>query len=200
MKDEFNSKSWYKFKVVRDPYTRAVSSYYHVMGTWLNSMYFNFSKMGDENDLFLRKNASFIQFYEYYLKYFIVKKQHLNPAGGRHVLPQAAKFEIEYNKKFNKSIFNYIVHIENFDHDISVVNKKTKQHYYKGLYKDTHTITKTNDYNNITFLGNYPFSFFRKDKKLFAPYDHKLFYDKQTIKLISKIFAIDFELYNYQLL
>ena len=71
MKDEFYSKDWYKFKVVRDPYTRAVSSYYHVMGTKLNSIYFNFSKMGEEKDLVLQKNASFKQFFQYYYNWFL---------------------------------------------------------------------------------------------------------------------------------
>jgi hypothetical protein len=60
---ELYSDKWYKFKVVRNPYSRAVSSYYAVMTTPETTAYL-FSK-NKEIDKTLSKTASFKEFYEY---------------------------------------------------------------------------------------------------------------------------------------
>lgn len=195
--DELYSKEWYSFKVVRNPYTRAVSSYFHVMRTLLVFNYFVHSTKEIDNRL--QKEASFKEFYDYYYRYYIIEKKK-NYVGGDHTYPQSREWEMEFYKKFNNSIFNDIVKLEKFQHDIAIVNNKTKQHFHTGLYKDNH-VAEHKDYKNITFVGNYPYTMFfssnNKGRNLIIPSNYSLFYDSYLTDLISTIYVSDFELYNY---
>lgn len=92
---ELYSDKWYKFKVVRNPYSRAVSSYYHVMITPdINAYFFSKNKVIDKT---LSKTASFKQFYEYYYKYYILPDKTF--LRSEHINSQSKSYEIEYYKK-----------------------------------------------------------------------------------------------------
>ena len=113
--DELLDTSWYKFKVVRNPYARMVSSYMHVMGSKLKGKFF-------KHNATLQHNATFEQFVSIYHNEWFGKGRTFSSLD--HVNPQAS--ETEWEAYFNHDrLFNQIVRIEHFNTDIEKVNRDT---------------------------------------------------------------------------
>jgi len=114
--EELLDTSWYKFKVVRNPYDRMISSYMHIMlYTSLNAKFF-------EHNATIRHNATFEQFVSIYHNEWFGKGRHF--LGSGHVDPQALEIEWEAHRN-NVRLFNQIVRLEHFDTDIKKVNRDT---------------------------------------------------------------------------
>ena len=113
--EELLDKSWYKFKVVRNPYARMVSSYMHVMGSKLKGKFF-------KHNATLQHNATFEQFVSIYHNEWFGKGRSFSSLD--HVNPQAS--ETEWEAYFNHDrLFNQIVRVEHFNTDIEKVNRDT---------------------------------------------------------------------------
>jgi len=111
--EELQDPSWYKFKVVRNPYARMVSSYFHVMRTKLKDKLFKYNTT-------LQHNATFEQFVTIYRTEWYGKGRSFD----YHVDTQLS--DIEWKAYSNhKKIFNQIVRIEHFENDIQKVNHDT---------------------------------------------------------------------------
>jgi hypothetical protein len=113
--EELLDTSWYKFKVVRNPYARMVSSYMHVMKSKLKGKFF-------KHNATLQHNATFQQFVSIYHNEWFGKGRSFLSLD--HVNPQASETEWEAYSNHDK-LFNQIVRVEYFNTDIEKVNRDT---------------------------------------------------------------------------
>jgi hypothetical protein len=160
------------YKLVRNPYRRAVSSFLHTIShTWLLRV-FN----SDVN-----KGLSFKQFL-YHLKSLGSDIYQLD----RHIAPQY----IEGEERFIK---NYI-YLENFTNQIRKIEEK-----YGLLSSPLSQLSNSSHHfsNRMVFEGDYAEKILTKElyKGKFPTY--KSFYNKETKKLVEEIFKKDFEVYKY---
>ena len=121
-KGEF--KDFSKIKFVRNPYSRAVSSYLHVMNNLTSYEKYNFRD---------------ISFHNFLIKIKDIKNPNV------HWQKQSRRIE-----KFNKNFFDKIIKIENIEDEINDINIKYNLNFiYK---KDGKHHTKKSD--GINFVGN----------------------------------------------
>ena len=198
-KNEFLDKSWYKFKVVRDPYSRAVSSYFAVMtDTFLSRNMFDGKPYS-----YLRDIATFEEFIDIYEKEYLDKKATF--IGMSHIDKQSRDIEWDIFQKHHKHAFNTIIKLENFNNGIDIVNHNTGMNYNLGNYSDSHNNPHHNDLS--TYYGNASLITFVKgnkeikridfiDIKCLQP-DYKTFYNDIMKQKIKRIFYQDFLIYNY---
>ena len=198
-KNEFLDKEWYKFKVVRNPYSRAVSSYFAVMtDTFLSRNMFDGKPYSN-----LRDSASFEQFIDIYEKEYLDKKTSF--IGMSHIDKQSREIEWEIFVKEHKNPFNTIIKLENFKNEIDIVNLHTKMNYNLGNYSDSHNNPHHDDLS--TYYGNASLLTFVKDSKdikriekvdikCIQP-DYKAFYNDEMKRRIKRIFYKDLLIYNY---
>ena len=98
------SPIYYKFKVTRNPYDRAVSSYIHVMITKLKDTIFRDVKEYMQN----KSNTSFTRFLEWFLESKDFQE-------GGHFTMQSHEHEHKRLQQGMSTIFNRIVKVEDFD-------------------------------------------------------------------------------------
>ena len=125
----FFDPKWYKFKVVRNPYERAVSSYLHCMATKLLPQYYQSSEYD---------NISF--------RDFLVFLSSLPPGvmqrlAGRHASYQTTKFEREYFYKYNKTMFDAIVKAENPSEALARINTEKNTNFRLGYNSSHHPLS-----------------------------------------------------------
>jgi len=113
--EELLDASWYKFKVVRNPYDRMISSYMHVMKTKLKDYFFQYNAT-------LQHNATFEQFVTIYHNEWFGKGRSFTQI--EHVSPQASDIEWKAYSNHDR-LFNKIVRLEHFNTDIKKVNRDT---------------------------------------------------------------------------
>jgi hypothetical protein len=198
--DMLTNKSYYKFKIVRNPFNRAVSSYLHLMKTniahtitWASSVSGERDKEGSDR-LNPLNDQTFEQFLNMYMKIVHPDSNKYHNVALTHFQPQSLDVEVKAFKSKTKSIFDYIVHLENFDEDIAVVNKASKMNYsFPYEVVDTHEVMKTKQSDR--YFGNTTFSTMMKSSGV--PENYGKFYNRNTKRIVSKIFANDLKIYNY---
>lgn len=160
------------YKIVRNPYKRAVSSFLHtICSPWLLVLF--------NSDI--NKGLSFKQFL-----------YHLKNLGGaihtidRHIAPQYIYGEEHIIK-------NYI-QLETFNNRITEI-----EHKYKLLKAPISQISKSSHHfsNKMIHSGNFAETTltYKTLSGNFPTYDS--FYDNETKNLVNEIFIRDFEVYNY---
>ena len=187
-----SSTDYYKFKVVRNPYSRAVSSYIHVMKQLvhdLGSMLSGKDQVEDYN------NLSFEQFLDLYIEKVrpLVNDGKLVNGVTYHVEMQATPEEIhQFARQRPSSPFNRIVHLETFDSDIVLVNSDTKLNYSFPNHEDFHVVKKIKHAD--VYFGNMGY---QELSAIGIPEDYGKFYNRKTKKQVAKLFYHDLKIYNY---
>jgi len=170
------SKKVYKIKIIRNPFTRAVSSYCHTMGRKLGALH-NFTTQD-----------SFIDF----LKNISLP----NSAQDIHWSSQIRAVE-----KTHQGFFNKVCKLENLTEDLKSVNEDLGTSFdfesQSGKSRTPHhTRRKPGSSSCVSALphvANVPWSQFDVAD---VP-DYKYFYNQESYDLVSKIYREDIELYKY---
>lgn len=182
--DTFESADWYRFKVVRNPFIRAVSSYYHVaprIGLLLQHT----------NAPTPPGNMSFADFVGFMER---VNVRHLYEIG-RHISFQHRHYELNATTK----AFHRIVKVEELDDAVVPLNADIRNHP-GGLgrpFISNATYTGKTDHvdkvNVTAFIGRDSWYSVRS----MHPMNYGVMYDEDLRKRVEKIYAIDLKLYNY---
>jgi hypothetical protein len=194
--DMLDSPNYYKFKVVRNPFNRAVSSYLHIMKNALEMLQEeeDKSRKGRQSENSTMANLSFEDFLSFYIERVQPRSSNVRNSAQIHFRPQSSKDEVQRFKNIKqKAIFNRIVHLEKFEEEISLVNKDTNMNYSFPEGFDGHVIKKfaqTDDYR-----GNWTFSDLMKNEGI--PENYGKFYNRKTKKMVADIFLNDLKVYNY---
>lgn len=161
-------KNAIKLKFIRNPFTRIVSSFIHLM---------------------IGKNLN-LSFYDFLLvikDFMILYKE--NSIKGKYKFIDNKYLEMFYPQK-NNIIFDDIIKIEQLHDEIIRINKKYNICLiYHGKKMNNR---KT---SNTTHLSNYSYKKF-KGYKNNIPSNYKLFYDKECFKLVDEIYKEDIIYYN----
>ena len=198
-KQMFNSNKYYKFKVVRNPYNRAVSSYLHIMKNRIGHKFANKNTAQGQNDANREhpwNNLSFEEFLRLYIT--TVHPLLKNDPGMRnsaliHFQHQCLEEEVTFYNHNKKSIFNRIVHAEKFDEDISLVNGDTRMNYSYPIRDDPHVAEKSAVAD--IYLGNHNYTDLLSHHQV--PNNYGKFYNNESRKLVAMIFSDDLKLYGY---
>ncbi len=187
----YYDKDWFRFKVVRNPFDRAVSSYLYVMKTpFLNA--FIPSHL---------KDATFEQFIDYQLsltpdvlQYFATK--HAGPQSQYYerfvyMENQKAKEGNQTNPTPLPPIFQEIVKVEESDKGFQRIFEKIGIRY-QLKYSSKQHFSKRNDFVTY-YVGNIPWS----QVQAKTPKNYGYFYNKNLIEKVERLYHWDLVLYNY---
>ncbi|HHK5554979.1 RNA methyltransferase [Bacillus anthracis] len=167
-------------KLVRNPYARAVSSFLLLADNPYASPQWENIRKCFYNDKYSKKGISFKQFL-YYVQAF-----------GTNSLAIDIHFSQQYVRGEEAFIQHYIP-LEDFNNQITKIEEKY------GLIKSDLAILTNSDHNRgpkMIYTGNYAeLSIIDKDFPRFPTYES--FYDKETMDLVTEIYAQDFEMYPY---
>jgi hypothetical protein len=181
----FSDPSWTRFKVVRNPFTRAVSSYIHCMrkDLLLNSL---FKGNATEQDLFTFED------FAYWIS-ILHSRDALFSLAGAHFKVQAMSYEMEYFRQNNhQSLFHIIVKAEDAEPAIERLNKLTNETFNWNLEGSEHNIVnKTNVIQH--YVGNLTWAEI-KDR---IPSDYHFFYNQYSRRHVKEVYHWDLHLYNY---
>lgn len=189
--------SWLRFKMVRNPFDRAVSSFVHIM------RHPNIVKLNES----VARHWTFHTYLTTLEKISIKRRYYY---GLYHAGFQHRAFELFYWQQFNRSFFHHVIHIEDPANDLLLVNQMYAQ---KKMQKDEngnsrkpppenqlfhlqrlshHFVKRSNQ--SAGYLGDTPWSRIGSDN---IPKDYGLFYNAKLRKLAESLFHWDLVLYNY---
>ncbi|MGK0296817.1 MAG: hypothetical protein ACI9XC_000410 [Gammaproteobacteria bacterium] len=180
-KNELNqvkSSEYFRIKLVRSPYQRAVSSYIHaVMHNHINTEMTEFLA----RPLTAEHRFSFEEFISFLEKTGV---QDCNPHNRVQALPEEQE---------NKLSFSYIIKIENSHAEFKEIEKKLnlKNSDFESLSESYHHRKKvpSEGYNGDKIMG--------RINKLFFEYES--FYNKSLKDQVAKLYACDFFQYQYKI-
>ena len=194
----YTDDSWIRFKVVRNPFDRVVSSYIHCMKTDL------LLKHAFHENHSLQSLFSFENFVDY-LSSLRGKSSLQNLALG-HFKIQSTEYELDYylNNR-NQSLFHVIIQIENPFENLKLLNQLIEQRSINSgnLFKNisfvldslpesiNHYINRTTE--TTSYVGHLPWS----EIKHQIPSSYKYFFREPFISQVKRIYADDLFLYNY---
>lgn len=168
--------NWFRFKVVRNPYERAVSSYLYIMNT---PMFIPFlPPVG---------NASFEQFIDYLATLPLHEFQEY---ATRHAAPQSQNYERYAFEKNLPPIFHVIVKAEESEIGIQAIYDRVGVRYeLKPLVKHH----QTRDDSVQKYVGNLSWIDVRDQ----VPKSYGYFYSHSLKKKVETLYKWDLQLYNY---
>jgi hypothetical protein len=175
---------WYRFKVVRNPYDRVVSSYLHVM-----------QAKELRNDFIPKQhweNCTFELFLE------LLAGADLSRVVGQHAMLQAnfqeqalhCRPSSTYPK--NLTLFHRIVKIETIHQDLRIVNRETGAHFHSSSRPTTHHYVERR-HEARSYIGDIAYAFLKDN----IPKNFGNFYNERSKEIAHKIYACDISLYNY---
>ena len=170
--DHLLSKKYFIFKVIRNPYDRATSSYLHTID---NTPKKKLKKMSFEEFLENIKINSGI---------FIVDNE-IDHSITSHSCQQYVKDEEKYINKY--------VRLENGTQDIDEINKLCNVTLNINIDNYSLHRIQRSETSNKDYLGNIPFD---ELPKIF-PTSYKYFYNELTKKLVEEIYYDDIINYKY---
>eukprot|EP01031_Cornospumella_fuschlensis_P030283 gene30283-36592_t len=182
--------TWLRVKVVRNPFDRAISSYFHSLryadAIPAIKMYipnYNNVSFADFIDILLSKPPSFMY----------------NPGNGSHWYFQHKMYEIEAVREQRPSPFDVILHVENLKEDLVKLNRLVKRGHHGEEFPVTsvHSFYKSgNHYETVSvsrFLGRLQWW----QVKDLHPANYSVMYDDLIRQKVTKLFHWDLALYNY---
>lgn len=176
----FNSNKIIKLKFVRNPYTRAVSSFFHAIKNKVYREEIN-EFLGIENI----QKATFFGFLKF------LKTKNLNQ-GDPHLGMQFLPGE---NHLFS---YNEVIKIEELEERLREINSKYKIKIIlpPNFKKSNHHLKKLA--SKEIFAGDLPYSHFlnKENKKLEIP-NYKCFYNDDIKTQIEQLYKLDIEAYEY---
>jgi len=168
---------WFRFKVVRNPFDRAVSNYLHCIGTP------HVQKILPPSIV----NASFETFIEYMMT---LPEKQFQLFLYRHAGPQSQPYERYVYAKKLPPIFNVIVKVEDSEKAIQQIANMTGA-YYNIKPVPHHYRQRDNTINH--FVGNITWP----KLKGHVPKSYGYFYSKELIKKVETLYKWDLLLYDY---
>jgi len=183
-----HKKDMIKFKVVRDPYRRAVSSYVHYMRDAYTAenhpVIAQIKQMTGEEE---PNNISFIDYLNYVSRIDVGK--------GKTEFHQ----EVQHDSIDIENNWNHIVKIENIKNEIDKINKAhgTTLSVEGDIGKSFHYTKKIKDFGDIAFDKRAKDIITREGDDTIIP-DYKFFYNPATREIVEQIWGKDIELYNYK--
>lgn len=181
----YEDSSWYRFKVVRNPYDRAVSSYIHVMHYDAVPTSYLLTTLPHLEDKYDCTFKDFVRFME--LRIVASKEKRL--VDGGHVRKQSYDMEYIRWSEGQSSPFHRIVKIENFAEDIALVNRETGANFSAG-FGSIHYAKRQSEEG---FVGDVAWKFLHNR----IPKSYGYFYDSELRERVMRIFHVDLLLYNY---
>ena len=175
---------FYRFKVVRNPYDRAVSSYLHIMKSRIVEEQF----LVESIPRVTRKGEITFQDYLTYIERNSKTPMEVDLHDGSHVRKQCYDFEF-YAWLEGKPIFNRIVKLEKLQEDIALVNKEAGTHFKTNFSSFHYAKRHEEDF----YVGNISYEILKTE----IPRDYGLFYNQEDIDRVYRLFFADLLVYNY---
>jgi hypothetical protein len=175
----YESDKWYRFKVVRNPYDRIVSSYIHVMKYQVLR-----EKVIPEDK---RETMSFEQFMDHIKE---IPTKVLQGIAGGHIGFQTQPYERKYFKSKTVTVFHDYVYSEKLEEGLERINNRTGANFKKGD-RGVHVVKRHNETN--FFVGNMSWNEL-KDR---IPSDYGFFYNNRIKTLVNHVYIWDIEMYQY---
>ena len=180
----FEDPSWYKFKVVRNPFDRAVSSFIHVMKTPHAVNEATLLKLSGVPNKRLMTFKKFIH--------------SMDPSHGNdgllqnsHIRKQSLDVEYELHQNGRPSLFNAIVKVEDIAAGMRLVSQETGFNFHPD-FQSSHYFPRA--VNNSEYVGETPW-FELQERGIPATYGH--FYNDRIRARVARLFAQDRMVYNY---
>jgi hypothetical protein len=177
-----HDNSWFKFKVVRNPFDRAVSSYLHMMR----------EKWPCPYDLVKKKEGRDNVSFHMLIDFLLSKANGLwNFDCYGHVEKQISPLEKFYWQRNEPSPFNFIIKSENMKSDWIELNrlKNTSYRNTDNKHRNGHLALRSN--KSILNVGDTPYG------KLLIPESFRLFYNDVIKAKVERLFNDDLVIYNY---
>ena len=182
--------SWYRFKVVRNPFDRAVSSYLHVMKTQAVKEEYLIKGIPK-----IRKKGaiSFNDFLTYIERKMTTPIEMAGLHDGFHIRKQCYDFEF-YAWLKGKKMFHRIVKLERLQEDMELVNRDAGTNF-RANFSSNHYIKRHNETDAIfNYTGNIPYNQLRGR----IPQNYGLFYNEDSIRRVRRLFFQDLLVYDYE--
>jgi hypothetical protein len=178
--------TWFRFKVVRNPYSRAVSSYLHCLQRLQFRPEQFFKTVEEYEDLSFLSFLNWIKSLDDFGKYC-----------DGHFERQSYPYEIDCYEK-GVPLFHEIVPVENSTIPLQRINSKLGTHY--ELVNTTYALQFSSKRHEVTkseavqeFVGTKAY----KQIKTAIPRSYGLFYNQHIKDLVKEIYYQDIFLYNY---
>ncbi len=170
-------QQWFRWKIVRNPYDRAVSNYLYCMVAKVIRNVLPLSLV----------DVSFEEFIDYLL---LLPENYLQLFLGRHAGPQIQAYEQYAYENHLPPVFNVVVKVEESEIGLrkifeQVGVKYDLKHVSKHYRKRDHSIQRY--VGNLTWLEV-------KDQ---VPHNYGYFYSKELIKKVGSLYKWDLQFYNY---
>jgi hypothetical protein len=173
----YTDRSWFRFKITRNPYDRAPSSFIHCFRTYL------------VHSVWTKERMDELSFYDFLLHLKKLPKPVFENAYGGHAGLQSSRYEREMYTK-GVHLFHEIVQCEDPLPAISRINAKRGTHYVLN-FTSKHFVKRNENVHH--FLGKTPW----KELKNNIPEDYGCFYNQEIKDLVTELYYADIFLYNY---